>query len=261
MKRFWLSSIILISILTMEPALAYHWQGFYAGVNAGAGFNNSNYDLNPTGCFLTGTCGGSPTFNALRADSGNFHGTDFTGGGQVGYNYLFNNSFLTGLEADFNYVGANQTDSVSRLLASPLVGFFNHSVNQDFNWFGTVRLRLGVPIACDWLIYATGGYAYGHISSSTNIAFVSDATVSDTYSGSSSETQSGWTAGAGVEYGFNCNWSARLEYLYVDLGSFSYRDNPSNAFAQALPGASYKTNITTRDNIVRLSINYRFTDC
>lgn len=229
------------------------WTGFYVGANAGAGFNNSNYQLQPTGCFLDGTCGGSAAFNPLRSDSGNFTDTHFVGGLLAGYNYTFyDNKMLAGIEADYNYSSANESDYVNRALLAPLGGNFIHTVSQKFDRFGTLRLRFGAPLSCRWLLYLTGGFAYGHIGSSTQAGFTLGG---DGYTGASYSDRGGIAAGAGAEYAFADTWSARLEYLYVDLGNYSYT-NVGNAAAPV--GGTYQTTVATRDNLLRLSLNYKF---
>jgi outer membrane immunogenic protein len=69
-----------------------------------------------------------------------------------------------------------------------------------------VRGRIGYAGWTHWMPYFTGGVAFGNVEVSTLVGKVSD-------------TSTGWTVGAGVEYAFLNNWSAKLEYLYVDLGS------------------------------------------
>jgi len=64
--------------------------------------------------------------------------------------------------------------------------------------------------------------------------------------GSSSSSQLGWTAGVGLEYAFLGNWTAKLEYLYVDLGSFNTGPAP------------IVNNVSFKENIVRAGLNYKF---
>ena len=193
---------------------AADWSGLYAGLNAGVGINNSRYNLTPSGCFLTGLCGGLTSFNPLRSDSANLGDTVFTGGGTIGVNFQIG-SFVPGIEADFNYNGVDESYRVNRPLSSPLAGNFVHTIKQKLDFLGTLRGRLGFAPTSRSLLYLTGGFAYGHVASRTNVLFTLGG---DTYAGSSSSTQPGWTVGAGGEYGFSGNWSAKLEYLYVDLG-------------------------------------------
>jgi outer membrane immunogenic protein len=228
------------------PGAPYNWTGFYAGLNVGVGINDSEYALRPSGLYS------QPPYvqsNALRTDSHGFDDGAFTGGGQAGFNYQVGR-FVFGLETDFNYNGVEESISVNRALSSPLVGRFIHTVTQDFDYFGTFRARVGVTPTDRWLIYGTGGLAYGHVSSKSNVLFT---LAGDNYIGSSSEMRAGWTAGAGTEYAVAKNWVVRMEYLYLDLGTQSY-----SYTNQLFPGFDYTTDITTREHVLRAGISFKF---
>ena len=254
MKKLLLGTIALAGLFVAGLAAATDWTGLYAGVNAGVGINDSRYTLRPTGCFITAVlCGGPLSNNPLRTDSAEFDSTVFTGGGQIGFNYQIS-SFVPGIEVDFNYNGVNESDSVNRPLSAPLAGNFVHTVKQKFDFFGTLRGRLGFTPVDSSLVYITAGLAYGHIKSRTTASFTLGG---DAYAGSSSTTRAGWTVGGGTEYAFANNWSAKLEYLYIDLGKHSYSDPGANAFTTGL-GASYATDLRTREHVIRLGVNYKF---
>jgi len=139
------------------------------------------------------------------------------------------------------------------------------------DWFGTIRERIGWLLTDDALLYVTGGLAYGHVSVSGNFN-VSATTVPlfvkfgpSTNGFSSSETKIGFAVGAGIEG--TCaawvppNWTWKLEYLYVDLGSL---DTSTHIVATSSEGGISNLNGTatthTRvtDNIVRVGLNYHF---
>ena len=88
-------------------------------------------------------------------------------------------------------------------------------MTQKIDWFGTVRGRVGVLAAPKVLLYATGGLAYGEVNSSEAIGVVTPVSVFE------HDHHVGWTVGAGVEGAIGGNWTAKLEYLYVDLGRTS----------------------------------------
>ena len=132
---------------------------------------------------------------------------DITGFGgifgvNVGYNYQFAGNWVIGLEADI----AGSTLDTSFTSADFL------GLKSKLNSLGTVRGRIGYAFDRA-LVYATGGFAYGHVE---NTAFNSTAL---SYNSSTSDWRTGWTAGAGIEYAFTNNWTVRVEGLYVDLGS------------------------------------------
>jgi len=149
----------------------------------------------------------------------------FMAGGTLGYNYQ-TGSWVWGIEGDIDYVNAKGTAN-SAICAS--------CTFKD-TWLGTVRGRVGYSFG-QWLPYLTGGGAFGNV-------YVSSA------AGSKTQTRDGWTVGTGVEYAFAGAWSAKLEYLYVDLGSFSC----GSAGCPVPPDE--RVNFTS--NIIRAGVNYRF---
>jgi outer membrane immunogenic protein len=240
--------LILCITIIMAPRCEANpkWTGFYLGINSGGLINDSKGTLEPSGDFLIPPISAS---NPLRTDSMDFDRSAFTGGAQAGYNYQYK-WLLVGLETDFNYSSLREKDFVSRNLAAPLIGTFTHTVKDKLLWFGTVRPRIGLT----WkplLMYATGGFSYGHIKSDTNAVFSAGG---DTYIGSSSKTRTGWNVGGGVEGLLLKHWSLKLEYLFVDLGKLKYTDYEQTGF----PTYTYTTRLENRYHIIRLGLNYHF---
>ena len=97
-------------------------------------------------------------------------------------------------------------------------------------WFGTLRARIGYAIN-NVMLYGTGGLAYGDLKG-------------EFFGLSENKTLVGWTAGAGIEYAFTQNWSAKLEYLYMDLASRTY----------SVTGVDNGLH----SNFLRLGVNYHF---
>ena len=97
-------------------------------------------------------------------------------------------------------------------------------------WFGTVRGRVGYAFN-NVLFYGTGGLAFGELRA-------------ETFGLSESHTNAGWTLGAGAEMGFAPNWSAKIEYLYVDLANSNF----------VITGASNGY----RFGLIRAGVNYHF---
>jgi outer membrane immunogenic protein len=148
-------------------------------------------------------------------------------GGQVGYNWQYG-QFVYGLEGDGDWTDMRGTANTA------LCGGLPCRTRSDF--LSTVRGRVG--IAMDrFLPYATGGLAVGNIR----------ATVPG-FAGID-QTNAGWTVGAGVEYAIAGNWTAKVEYLHVDLG----KDTCSTQCG--LPAGN---DVSLNSNIVRAGINYRF---
>jgi outer membrane immunogenic protein len=117
------------------------------------------------------------------------HPSGFTGGVQGGFNYQ-SGALVIGLEADLQLNGADDTFATWKF-SNP--------------WFGTVRGRVGYSMG-NLMVYGTGGLAFGELHA-TSLGM------------SESHTSAGWTIGAGAEFGLSQNWSAKVEYLYVDLSN------------------------------------------
>jgi outer membrane immunogenic protein len=209
----------------VAPAPYYNWNGFYIGANIGGGFGNLNF-----GNLVTAT--GVP----LAGNSANVSGV--LGGGQIGYNFMMSPNFLIGIEADVD--GANINGS-----ATNATGSTEHSFNTDV--FGTVRGRFGLT-SNNWLFYGTGGFAWGNEQVTRNQLTGTTGAAGPGTSEQVSNTGTGWTVGGGIEWGITQNWTARVEYLYVDLGNSPY----------AFPLSGRTTTFENAFNVVRAGVNFKF---
>ncbi len=213
------------------------WTGFYLGINGGYGGESSlgfRDNIYPTGSPAT------PTWLArgVANITGGF------GGGQAGYNFQTGN-FVFGIETDIQ--GSDIRGSGAQSAIDTGFGrFANTGLSVDY--FGTVRGRIGYALG-GTLLYATGGFAYGGVNSS----FVYNDTNLTTGRSSNSQTLTGWTAGAGIEYKITPSWSLKGEYQFVDLSSFS-----SNAYPLTVATYSQRGNANVEFNTVRVGLNYNF---
>lgn len=226
--------------------MVYNWTGWYVGINAGGAWGKSDVSLLASGTQFT-----AADIAILGANAS--HGLDFsgfTGGGQIGYNWQFNNSWLFGIETDFNYVGLSETVSNGPFAGAAgfITAISTASVKTD--WLFTLRPRLGFT-ANNWLFYVTGGLAVGNVKFAQSIFF---PTTASNNTGSVSDTKAGWTVGGGAEVALAGNWTAKLEYLYVDLGSVDF--NTVNSLVGATASMAHSADL--RENIVRVGLNYRF---
>jgi len=254
-------------VKALPPALLA-WTGWYAGVNAGYidAVGRTNTDA-------LSVESNTPE-NAIRlvnsaTNQFNHRNGDFLGGAQIGYNYQFSPSFVAGLEADIQGSALRRDHLATNSEITRFGGAWitTSSVSNSLDWLGTVRGRVGVTPTPSLLLYATGGLAYGGVRSSTRVNFDNnDVATTGATSGSISDIRFGWTAGGGLEWMFAPNWTAKLEYLYYDLGSVSYATGTATvdpSFAQTLPGFGPET-IATRTstrfegNIARVGLNYKF---
>lgn len=205
-----------------NKAPAYHypsvpvfsWTGFYAGVNAGYGWSRGDGTI------------------AFGGASGDFSGSGngFLGGIQAGYNWQ-TGPVVFGVETDFQ--GSTAKSTVNATAGAT-------SVTGDLKapWGGTIRGRIGY--AWDrWMVYVTGGAAYGKLTY--------EGTVSTTGAFSASSTYWTWTLGGGVETALWDRWSVKLEYLY---------GHTPDTFPSP-PGTTDMTG-NLHSNVVRAGLNYRF---
>jgi outer membrane immunogenic protein len=254
-------------------APAYNWSGWYGGLNAGR-VGGSGSVSNDASIVSTSTAPVNAEAMAAGATNTADRSSGFIGGGQFGYNYQFSHLFVAGFEADIQgLTGAHkQSSSVTPLLdnngnlASVVT---NSTTTRDLSYLGTLRARVGVLAVPSFLLYVTGGLAYGGVKSDTTIA----QSVTNTFnpppstltSGSFSGTRVGYAVGAGGEWMLSSNWSAKLEYLYYDLGSATYAtgglaNDVGPTSLQGFDTAAVATSSKVRfnDNIVRVGVNYHF---
>lgn len=230
----------LVTKAAVDPGL--NWSGFYAGVNAGYGIatgtaNNTTVDT------------GAGEVISSTSDAANLKGA--LGGAQVGYNWQVSPLALFGLEADIQ--GAAQRFSTTTLPTSGGTPGDFQTVTGKLDWFGTVRGRLGFIAHGTTLLYGTAGFAYGGLSLGLNDNLSNYAGATSVQSGNFSKTAAGWTAGAGIETLLVGNWTARAEYLYVDLGTIS---GTIPLVANAIPYGIHSGSMEVHDHIVRAGLNY-----
>jgi outer membrane immunogenic protein len=227
------------------PAMAApvtNWSGLYIGGNVGYGWGDGNTDFS----FLP-----TPAIFEVDNTALDTKSKGVIGGAQIGYNWQMG-AIVTGLEADIQGSGIKGSARRSPFFETDVNGFIPGSFlssEQKLSWFGTVRGRLGATVTPDLLLYTTGGLAYGHVDASANTFF--DSTVQ--FPASVSKTKAGWTAGAGAEWMFARNWSAKVEYLYLDLGNVSAIGHSATE-----PTVTAAYTWKTQENIVRVGVNYHF---
>lgn len=273
------------------------------GVDTSQASNNWTWTNNyPTGS-LVGIGGGPLT--ALTAplttvtpftNRFNYSSVGLLGGPQAGYNWQFG-SLVVGLEGDFSGTTERSKQSYSTQpvtsIFPPLPNFFfvpgstqGWTSQESINWLSTWRARVGLAHDNSFL-YLTGGAALGNISdkyslfSSPGISGANGVPIGTgaqwglpggIAGGTTNTTKLGWTAGAGIEttaldslLGLGPQWSTKLEYLYVDLGSVNAAINTplvslcANTCATVATGSTRFTASThVTDHIIRMGLNYKF---
>ena len=230
------SRIILPDLPALPMAETFAWTGLYAGLNAGGAWNsNATANLLSAPVFVAPGVGEEPwaaSSSMASARTLATQGAGFIGGGQIGYNWQLNESFVAGIETDIQGIagGANSGTNTS-LLPTPTAGlnFLTvSSASKSLDYLGTVRGRVGYLLTPTLLAYASGGFAYGGVTAKTSFfqTVPNDQPPSYEFLGANnssfSDTRVGWTVGGGVEWLVCPNWSVKLEYLYDDLGNANY---------------------------------------
>ena len=232
MKKFLFASVALAALGATAPALSadlgarpyynkaapvyaaplYNWTGFYIGGHIGGAFASSS------------------NFNSLVLSD---YSARLLGGVQAGADWQFAPNWVIGAEGQYSWLGKNA------LNASFPGGYV---YNNDQRGLGSITGRVGYT----WgpgLVYVKGGYAYSDNRESLALAGVPVAFTLD------KNHRSGYTVGAGVEYMFAPNWSAKAEYMYYDFGSARFVTPPV-----LVPYGSFHND----EHTLKIGVNYRF---
>src|SRR5438552_1372233 len=237
-------------------AAVYDWTGFYVGANLGWSFGRSRTDVTVAGVPFSST--------SQRMDG-------ILGGLQAGYNWQSGRAVF-GLETDIQATAQKGSSSLGQFIPGTagilcvleidvinptclpgtgipgipaITGIVTYQ--NKLPWFGSFRGRLGFTPADRWLLYVTGGLAYGEVTTSET-SNVNGAVVAF----STDRTKLGWTVGGGVEAALWSNWTAKHEYLYIDLGTVN------DVLIGIAPITPIVTSSRVTDPIVRAGLNYRF---
>jgi outer membrane immunogenic protein len=241
MKKLWLAGVTF-TVLLAGPALGadrpvrapayrapppvpvYSWTGCYIGGHIGGGWGRKTAS--------------APALAPGVSVSGDTSG--FLGGGQAGCNYQFAPNWVIGFEADASAadIRGDQTATVFGITGT---------AHARTDWLASATGRLGWA----WnavLLYAKGGAAWAGDKYFADIPIFAEHLEA-------SETRAGWTVGAGVEWAFWSNWSAKLEYDFYDFGTRTLTFTGVFAgFPIVVPGIDVKQTISA----VKFGINYRF---
>jgi outer membrane immunogenic protein len=179
------------------------------------------------------------------ASSNVFNTSGFVFGGTLGANYQAG-SWVFGVEGDGGWTDSSGfgTFTTTRTTSLRAGGCLTKNT-----WLATVRGRAGYAFD-RFFVYGTGGAAFGNVQANFSNEPISSA------------TKAGWTAGGGVEYALGWGWSAKAEYLFVDLGNGSCTTDcaiqtvgtTSALGPPIIPNVAIKFN----ESIVRAGLNYRF---
>jgi outer membrane immunogenic protein len=195
----------------------YNWTGFYIGLNGGGGWGRASQ------------------FGVTSGNGVGFGTSGGLAGGQVGYNWQ-TGSWVFGLEADGGWA------NISGSAPCPNPAFTCSSNTRDLASF---RGRVGWAVG-SVLLYGTGGLGYANTHDSSLLAGVPGAGSTGFFNAD----RWGYAAGAGIEYGFTPNWSAKIEYMHYGFDSVTA---PTGTLAPLQPVA-----LGVRLDTVKVGINYRW---
>lgn len=229
------------SLLPVKP----RWTGFYIGGSFGGADQRSPtviQGVGPSDSVQTSIAAG----NVASRLSPSGRNAVFTG--QLGYNYQLGTMVL-GAETDFS---AMHTGSRKASTVNPFGVEVTTQAQTELFTLGTVRARAGIAFG-DLLVFATGGYAYGHLGQRGAITPV--PTNNPTYAGSNPQMASGWALGGGLEYALGPMLSVRLDYLHYELGTQRLVLGETAGFFTD----EYATmQAKTRGEILRMGLNISF---
>ena len=267
-------SVAVVALLISTPAMAAppapvaSWTGFYVGGEFGAGWSSQavNFSPNdPAAAVLFNTA-----FVTQPPASDRVSQSGPVGGIEAGYNWQAGPNLLVGFETDFNLSGMTGQASTVSIAIAPNTQ--TTTAEQRTDWYGSIRGRAGFLATPNLLLFGTGGFAYGRVAdaasysvsgifhvTSPNLAFSVLCQPNITcFSGASSATRTGWTAGAGAEWLLDGHWSAKLEYQFVDLGSEITRVTAFATNAAGAAPASLSAAFRDEFHVVRAGLNYRY---
>lgn len=262
-------SIVIAGLLGIAAqAQAEQWSGAYIGINAGHGHMDAETESRGAASYWSGAGGGAVAAVAQAGSTTGRYDSRPEGeiyGVQLGYNWQ-SGAVLFGVEADLQ--DSNMSDTSTFAAFTPVEGFPGRPLSStlrhksSLDYMATLRARLGYA-GERWLVYGTAGLAFGRVESDVSYSGgyrLEPAIVFDELDAKKSSMRTGFVVGAGAEYSFLENWTARAEYVYFDLGETTQRYDvvsrvPATGFNA---GTSVRATTDWTGSLLRLGLNYRF---
>jgi len=215
------------------PPAIYDWTGIYVGGHIGGGIlldSVSQNGLSPAGFNLVG--------------SGNLSPAGVVGGAQIGANYEFA-PWVVGIEGSWtdSAINGNTLIGCTACLIGPTTTIAQERFTSQAQWFAALTGRFGYA-ANDWLFYAKAGGAWMNVRYTEDTLLVGGVTAATQVI---TDNRTGFTVGAGIEFGLVENLSAKIEYDFYDFGSKNYNFN-------TITPVSVKSDLHT----VIVGLNYKF---
>jgi opacity protein-like surface antigen len=240
------------------PAKPPSWSDVYVGLNGGGAWSSPRSIVQ---AWPFGGAVASPdiALSATSIDQTN-HLAGFIGGFQSGVNWRLADDILTGVEADLHAVSGN-TDARWQAAVTSAGGnsFATYAQRTaTLNYLGTIRGRLGYLLTPAFVVYGTGGMAYGGVTSNAailtrRIGGTNQTQVNPVYQ----DSLIGWTAGGGAEWMFTQDWSVKVDYLRYDLGAA--QASPSFAIqSNGLYATGATSSTRFNGNLIHAGVNRHF---
>jgi outer membrane immunogenic protein len=246
------------------PAIApgVNWTGFYVGGHIGYGWADKDFSLPDIAGQKFGDCSGHYQecfdFSKLGGPALTHKLSGVLGGVQAGFN-LQSNAFVYGVEGQFSWTGMKE-DSLSKLgdfrYLDCWYGYTKEidlKAHTDVNWVATLAGRIGYAVD-RVLIYAKGGVAFAD----QDYNWIVTKGTKDIATAKFSDTRTGWMVGGGAEWALTHNWSAKLEYNFMEFGTETITAATSVCLYGQCSKKDVRVDIDEHMHVVKLGINYRF---
>lgn len=227
----------------LAPTPISTWTGFYVGGHVGAGWGT-------TESALTSITGPGLLAAGLNLPIAQNSRSGILGGGQVGYNFE-SGWAVFGVQGDIAGMDVKGT--------TPCLTEFSCTAKSD--WLATVSGRVGGVVADRTLVYAKAGAAWLHTEHSFSVPNLSGLGMGGGFGGfagaSTDTTALGWLIGFGAEYAFTRNWSAFIEYDYMDFERKNAALNLTGLGGAGVPVVA-NVNFQNKLSIAKVGANYKF---
>jgi outer membrane immunogenic protein len=266
MKKLFLGSVALVALGLGAPAAnaadmrvaayapppppAYTWSGCYVGASAGTSYGTSQHIANAGSTFNNPALRAGNLIPAGTNITDSFNLSGFIGGFQGGCNWQWG-MWVFGFEGDGS--ANNKAGQAFETALVPVggAGRANWISETQERWLVTARAKLGLT-GWGWfgdktLVYVTGGGAWAKIDASEWLVTSPQSTGHQ-----ESNTRSGWTVGAGLEYALGYGWSVKSEYLYVQFDDYTTFTTGPFAVGNVSPRT-----VKLNDHIFRAGMNYK----
>ncbi|UXM95135.1 porin family protein [Bartonella sp. HY329] len=226
----------------------FSWTGAYVGGQIGGSWSDSNVRTERNVGFLP--------LGYTKGTSWSPDGDGFVGGLYAGYNFEVGNNVVLGAETDFVWGDVKDSYSSIDRYAADSVYNYNTEGSIKQKWAGATRVRVGYAMD-RFMPYVAGGVAYTKVETSGQNYLTSANPAAPTVQAGSvlgyntSNTMTGWTIGAGVDYAVTDNVLVRLEYRYADYG------DKTNTYTHT-SGQTFKEKVDYKSNDVRVGVAYKF---